>query len=132
MAELFNDLHQLKRFTQTQQDFKNNDALRLEHHDTPVLLAVNVDEPKENMGNIEVVPSGREILYRTHLLELVELEDERNDQTDPLVNLERDIWPLLHLPSLVIQVKLARFVQVVFVAVVDQDEDVRQVDNSCH
>ena len=60
MRELLDDLHQLKSFTETQQDFKNNDALRREHHNAHLLLEENVDEAKEDMGDVQVVPCRRE------------------------------------------------------------------------
>ena len=61
MRELLDDLHQLKSFTETQQDFKNNDALRREHHNAHLLLEENVDEAKKDMGDVQVVPCRREV-----------------------------------------------------------------------
>ena len=68
MAELFDDFHKLKGFTQTQQDLKDDDALRLELHNTPVLLTIDVEEPKCDMVNVKVVPEGPKVLFRPHLL----------------------------------------------------------------
>ena len=79
VTELLNDLHQLKGFGETEQDLKDDDALRREHLDSDLLLEKDIDESEEDVGDVQVIPGRRKVLKRSHLLELVELKDQGND-----------------------------------------------------
>lgn len=79
VTELLNDFHQLKGFGETEQDLEDDDALRREHLDSDLLLEKDIDESEEDVGDVQVIPGRREVLKRSHLLELVELKDQGND-----------------------------------------------------